>query len=215
MGILARFKAIMASNVNAALDKVNDPEKEIAAYLRSLTGDLGQVKAETASVLADEQRARRVLDECRAETAKLQRYADKSAAEGRAEEARRFLERKETAEAKERELQAAYDQAAENAANMKQLHDKLSTDIGSLTERLEKLKGKAAAAKVQRERNAIGSPMGNADSRLKELEDKVNFEYDEAMAIAELRAGRKDDLDEELERLDRESSTDREARKNE
>ena len=214
MGILARFKDIMASNVNAALDKADDPEKAIAAYMRTLTGDLGQVRAETAAVLAAEQRAGRALEEGRAETAKLQRYAEKASAEGRTDEARRFLERKQAAAAKERELQAAYDQAAANAAGMKQMHDKLSADIGELTERLEKLKGKATAAKVQRELNAAGSPVGGADSRLKQWEEKVNLEYDEAMAIAELRTGKKDDLDEELERLDRETPADGEERKN-
>lgn len=45
MSILTRFKDIMASNINALLDKAEDPEKMIDQYLRNLNRDLGNVKA--------------------------------------------------------------------------------------------------------------------------------------------------------------------------
>ena len=67
MGIISRFKDIMSANINALLDKCEDPEKMIDQYMRNLQSDLGKVKAETASVMADEQRAKRELDECTAE----------------------------------------------------------------------------------------------------------------------------------------------------
>ena len=49
MGILTRFKDIMSSNINALLDRAEDPEKMIDQYLRNLNSDLGKVKSETAS----------------------------------------------------------------------------------------------------------------------------------------------------------------------
>ncbi|MGV2787192.1 PspA/IM30 family protein, partial [Clostridium perfringens] len=63
VGILSRFKDVMKVNVNALLDRTEDPEKTVDTYMRSLNTDLGQVKAETASVLSDERRAKRALDE--------------------------------------------------------------------------------------------------------------------------------------------------------
>ena len=78
MGILNRFKDIMASNINALLDKCEDPEKMIDQYLRNAEKDLGNVKAETASVMAEETRAKRVLDECGEEIEKMQKYAVKA-----------------------------------------------------------------------------------------------------------------------------------------
>ena len=57
MGIISRFKDIMSANINALLDKMEDPEKMVDQYLRNLESDLGKVKQETASVMADEQRA--------------------------------------------------------------------------------------------------------------------------------------------------------------
>ena len=56
MGILTRFKDIMSANINALLDKCEDPEKMIDQYMRNLESDLGKVKAETASVMAEETR---------------------------------------------------------------------------------------------------------------------------------------------------------------
>ena len=71
MGILKRFKDIMSSNINALLDKAEDPEKMIDQYLRDLQEDLRKVKSETATVMAEEQRCKRQLDECDAEIAKM------------------------------------------------------------------------------------------------------------------------------------------------
>ena len=47
-------------------------------YLRNLNSDLGKVKAETASVMAEEQRAKRALTECQADAEKMENYAMKA-----------------------------------------------------------------------------------------------------------------------------------------
>ena len=52
MGVIQRFKDIMSANINAMLDKAENPEKMIDQYMRNLEDDLGKVKAETASVMA-------------------------------------------------------------------------------------------------------------------------------------------------------------------
>lgn len=64
MSILKRFKDIMSSNMNALLDKAEDPEKMIDQYLRNLNKDLGAVKAETASIMAEEKRSQREVIDC-------------------------------------------------------------------------------------------------------------------------------------------------------
>ena len=64
MGIIARFKEIMEANINALLDKCEDPEKMIDQYLRDLQNDFAKVKTETASVMAEEKSAKRKLDDC-------------------------------------------------------------------------------------------------------------------------------------------------------
>ncbi|MEK8127152.1 PspA/IM30 family protein [Paenibacillus filicis] len=205
MGILARFREIMASNIHALLDKTEDPERTIDDFMRGLNRDLGQVKAETASVLADERRTKRALDDCQAEIAKLQRYAEKAVEAGNDGEARKFLERKVPLAEKEASLQAAYDLAASNAASMKRIQDKLISDIGQLEARQAELKGKLAATRVQQRINAAGSSVGGQDAAFQAAEEKVNSAYEEAMALAELRGGQKDDLDELLAQYDRDT----------
>ena len=44
MGILARFKDIMSANINALLDKCEDPAKMIDEYMRQLTEELADEK---------------------------------------------------------------------------------------------------------------------------------------------------------------------------
>lgn len=204
MGILSRFKDIMASNVNALLDKAEDPEKTIDQYMRSLNHDLGKVKAETASVLADEGRACRALNECIAEIRKLQRYAEKSVEAGKEEDALKFLERKAALTGKQSELHTAYELASANAAKMKQMQDKLVSDISRLEARHAELKGKLAVAKT----NSGGSSLGDVNASFDALEEKANRALDEAMALAELRAGvKEDDLDDLIAQLEQDMRT--------
>ena len=44
MGIIARFRDIMAANINALLDKAEDPEKMIDQLMRDLVDNLADVK---------------------------------------------------------------------------------------------------------------------------------------------------------------------------
>ncbi|MBJ8192294.1 PspA/IM30 family protein, partial [Bacillus cereus] len=85
----------------------------------------------------------------------------------------------------------SYDLASTNAVNMKQMQEKLVSDMGQLEARRAELKGKMAVAKAQQTLNSMGSK----NSVFEVMEEQVNRAYDEAMAIAELRAGTKDDLD--------------------
>ena len=70
MSILSRFKDIMSANINALLDKCEDPAKMIDQYLRQLKEDLAEVKQETAAVMAEEKRTKRLVDDNAAEIAK-------------------------------------------------------------------------------------------------------------------------------------------------
>lgn len=189
MGILTRFKDIMASNINALLDKAEDPEKMIDQYLRNLESDLGNVKAETASVMAEEARSKRELDECAVEIEKFQKYAEKALVSGNEADARQFLEKKQQMESKQATLKQGYDLAAANATKMRQMHDKLVKDIGELNSRRDAIKAKVKVAKTQAKLNEIGSSTMDATSNLAafdRMEEKADRMLDEANAMAEL-----------------------------
>ncbi|SHH39944.1 PspA/IM30 family protein [Sporanaerobacter acetigenes] len=199
MGILSRFKDIMSSNINAMLDKAENPEKMIDQYLRDLNSDLGKVKAETASIMAEEKRAKRQLDECREEIAKMEKYAVKALEAGNEDDARKFLEKKAEFTKKESELTKAYELAASNSTRMRQMHDKLVSDIDELESRRAMLKGKMAVARTQDRINKIGSSIDDSSksiSAFDRMEERVNKALDEAEAMAELNDGKKDDIEE-------------------
>ena len=198
MSILQRFKDIMSSNIHALLDRAEDPEKMIDQYMRNLNRDLGKVKSETASIMAAEKRAKRELDECQEEVDDMERYAVKALKSGNENDARKFLEKKAELSNKLTELDAAYQLATSNSGQMKQMHDKLVSDIHELESRRNMIKGKAAAAKTQKRVNEMTSQMGGAGGSLNafnRMEDKVDQMLDEANAMAELNAGKEDNID--------------------
>lgn len=188
-GILNRFKDIMSSNINALLDRVEDPMKMIDQYLRNLESDLGKVKAETASVMAEEARAKRELDECLDSINKMQTYAEKALLSGNEADARVFLAKKGELNNKLTSIQQTYDIAKANSTKMKDMHDKITKDIAQLNSRRDELKAKMAIANTQEKLNKIGSSingaMGNM-SKFDEMEEKINKKLDTANAMAEL-----------------------------
>ena len=189
MGIMERFKDIMAAHINALLDKAEDPEKMIDQYLRNLESDLGKVKAETASVIAEESRARRALDECNANITKMQTYAEKAVAAGNDADAKQFLAQKKVYTDQLASLESTYQIAADNAAKMRTMHDKLVSDIGQLNAKKDSIKAKMAAAKTQQRINKIGSSAvgaANDMSAFDRMEAKANKMLDEANAMSEL-----------------------------
>ena len=189
MGILTRFKDIMAANINALLDKAEDPEKMIDQCLRNLNDDLGKVKSETASIMAEEQRAKREVDECNADIAKMQNYAIKALEANNEADAKKFLEEKARLSGKLAGLTEAYNAAQANAAHMRDMHDKLVADINELESRKETIKAKLAVAKTQERINELGSSITSANSSIasfEKYEALANKKLDEANAMAEL-----------------------------
>lgn len=191
MGILSRFGEIMKSNINAALDKLEDPSKMIDQTLRTLREDLAQVKKETAAIMADEKNAKRQLDECQASISKYENAARNAVKSGNENDARTLLSKKQTLEANLASLQQNYDVAKSNADKMRQMHDKLAKDIEALEARKDSIKGKVAVAKAQQHVNKIvagGTKSEASISAFERMEAKANKMLDSAQAEAELNA---------------------------
>ncbi|WMJ90385.1 PspA/IM30 family protein [Anaerocolumna sp. MB42-C2] len=189
MGILTRFKDIMSSNINALLDKAEDPEKMIDQCLRNLNTDLGKVKSETATIMAEEQRAKRVLDDCREEIEKMQTYAVKALEANNEADAKKFLEQKALLTNKLSGLQEAYDLSHANAVHMREMHDKLVGDINELESRKDMIKGKLSVAKAQERINKMTSSVASANDSMasfNKYEEMADKAIDKANAMAEL-----------------------------
>lgn len=203
--ILKRFTDIMAANINSLLDKAEDPEKMIDQYMREIESDLGKVKAETASVMAEEKRTKRELDENLQEMEKMQKYAEKALLAGSEGDARLFLEKKAQLASARQSLTQSYELAAENARKMKSMHDKLVHDMESLQTRRAAIKSKMAVAKTQERMNKMGSSIagaGESMSAFDRMEEKANRMLDEASALSELNAPKEGDIGDLMAKYD-------------
>ena len=161
---------------------------------RDLEKDLGEVKVETVSVMAEEKRAKRAYDEGVAEVEKLQRYAEKAVLAGNDADAKVFLSEKAAKAANLESLKGAWDLAAANAAKMREMHDKLTEQLKQVEDRKAAIRAKAAMVKSQQKANEIKSDLGGSSlAAFDALEEKLNRKLDEAEAAAELNT-KKDDM---------------------
>ena len=62
MGIFTRFRDIISSNINAMLDKAEDPEKLIRLMIREMEDTLVEIKTACAGVMAGSKKTARQLE---------------------------------------------------------------------------------------------------------------------------------------------------------
>ncbi|MDL2217753.1 PspA/IM30 family protein [Christensenellaceae bacterium OttesenSCG-928-M15] len=189
MGILSRFGDIISSNINALLDKAEDPAKMIDEYLRKANNDLAEVKKETAGVMAEESRTKRLVDDNAAQVAKYQSLAQKALVAGNENDARVFIAKKQELESVGAGLQTAYAAAHENAIKMREMHDKLVNDINALNARRQAVKAKVAVAKTQEKVNKMGASADKLQGNMgafERMEEKADRMLDQANAMNEL-----------------------------
>ena len=189
MGILDRFATIVKANINELLDRAEDPAKMIDQYLVDLTDSLAEVKRETAGVMAEEKRTKRLVDDNAAEVDRMEQLAKKALSAGNEGDARAFLGKKQQLAAAGAELVKAYEAAHANADKMRQMHDKLVGDIENLKSRRETIKAKVAVAKTQEQVAGLTSGSDRAESAIAafdRMEAKADRMLDTADAMAEL-----------------------------
>ena len=210
MSILKRFTDIMSSNINALLDKAQDPIKMIDQLMRNLNDDLNKVKGETASIMAEETRAKREVDECQSDVNKMLEYAKRAVDAGNDDDARQFLAKKVTLTEKLTTLTGKYEIARNNSLKMKEMYNKLTVQIEELNERRATIKAKVATAKMQERINKMGSSINNSKLSLdsfSRIEEKANKMLDEANAMAELNSKPSDGIEDLMSKYDSRTSS--------
>ena len=203
--ILTRFKDIMAANINSLLDKAEDPEKMIDQYLRNMEKDLATIKSEAAAVIAVKNSAERKVEECKGEIAKMESYAKKALQAGNESDARMFLQKKETLNSKLADLEKERETAVVNAEKMKEMHDKLASDIQKLSEKRSDIKAKLKMAQTTEKINSMTSTSGlngniSAFERMEEKVEDLMKKYDESSDETKNSSA----VDEELEKMKKE-----------
>jgi phage shock protein A len=181
----------MRANINALLDKCEDPAKMIDQYLIDLKENLVEVKQETAGVMAVEKRCTRQYDENEEEIKNFRNLAKKAADAGNDGDARVFIKKYMELEEKRDSLENNKKIAVENASQIRNMHNKLVEDIQTLEGRKAQIKSTMAVANTTERLNKLGDPLSRASSvgdKFIDMEEKANRMLDEAQAKSELYA---------------------------
>ncbi len=189
MGILSRFSEIMKSNINSVLDRAEDPAKMTDQMLRNAREQFAEVKSQTAQVMADAARANREVASCQADISRYQKAAENALISRNDGDAKKLIAQKQKLEEKLKSLQQAADLANENADKMRQMYDKLASDISTLEARKDSIKAKLAAAKAQQSMNKMVSHLPDTNASLEafaRMEARADKALDSARAEAQL-----------------------------
>jgi phage shock protein A len=131
MGIFTRFRDIISSNMNAMLDRAEDPEKLLKLMIREMEDTLVELKASCAGVMANSKKVRRQLEDMHARAKSWEERATLAVTKGRDDlareallERRRYTERTEALESEMVELQDIVEKYQDD---IRQLEEKLGT----------------------------------------------------------------------------------------
>lgn len=190
MSIFSRMKNILSSNVNDALDKMEDPSKMVDQAMRQMAIDLAEVKKATAEVMAQETKAQRRADEQRKEIEKFTQMATKAAQANNIDHARTFLAKKNELEADYVAIEEQLLITKKNAMEVRQAHDKLVTDMQAMQKRKANIKADVAIAKAQ---ETVAGTLSRTSKRgesataaFDRLEEKARTRRDAANAMNSL-----------------------------
>lgn len=129
MGIFTRFRDIVSSNINAMLDRAEDPEKLIKLMIREMEDTLVELKASCAGVMANTKKFQRQVEEAQSRAKYWEEKAELAVNKGRDDlarealvEKRRYAERVEALEQEITEHNGLVDQYQED---IRQLEERL------------------------------------------------------------------------------------------
>jgi len=94
MGIITRFKDIVASNISSMLDNAEDPEKLIKLMIREMEDTLIEIKSSCANAIAGQKKVQRFLDDIEEKEAFWSQKAELAVQKGKDNLARQALQEK-------------------------------------------------------------------------------------------------------------------------
>lgn len=188
MDTLGRIPKILEANINAILDKCEDPAKMIDQLLVDYKRDLADVKRDTAAVMADVKLAEKKLADCDESIARKQKAAENALKAGNEGDARTLIAAKQSLEVTRESLLQNLSVAQKNAEMMQEGYNKLVRNIDELEQRKDAAKAKISLAKAQEQINSTAAKANstvNMDA-FNKYEQKAERMLAEANATAEL-----------------------------
>ncbi len=186
MGIFTRFSDIVNSNINAILDKAEDPEKIVRLMIQEMEDTLVEVRSAAARSIADKKDLNRKLETLEREQSDWEDKAELALRKGREDLAKAALIEKSRVAAGVEALQQDY----------------LAVDDGltKLNDDIAKLESKLADAKARQK--ALLARHKTANTRLQARKKIHDYKIDDAMIRFEQYTRRIDDVEGRVEAYD-------------
>ena len=133
MGVFSRMSDIVNSNLNAMLDKAEDPEKMVRLIVQEMEDTLVEVRSAAARAIADRKELERRMTHAAREAAEWQRRAELAITKGRDDLAKAALAEKKRTEGAQSSLQEQHQEVELGLV-------KLNDDIAALQAKLSDAK---------------------------------------------------------------------------
>ncbi len=200
MGIFTRFRDIISSNINAMLDRAEDPEKLIKLMIREMEDTLVEIKAACAGVMAAGKKTRRQVEGAAERARYWQEKAELAVNRGRDDlarealvEKRKFVQRAQLLESELSELDLL---VAQYQDDIRQLEEKLAAARDK--QRMLVQRHIHAHRKIQAQREIRRMDSSEAIMKFDELESRIERMEADADLV---NYGKTTTLEEELARL--------------
>ena len=186
MGMFSRMSDIVQANINAILDKAEDPHKVIRLIIQEMEETLVEVRSVAARSLADKKELTRKQSKLQAKVTDWQAKAELAMEKGREDLARAALIEKQQSQGSAEQLQSELDVVEESIA-------KLQEDTARLQEKLTEARSRQKAMDVRHK---------SATARLKVKTTHQVERIDDAIAKFDHYERRIDDLEAQVEAYD-------------
>ncbi len=209
MSILGRIKDLLSANINAMLDKAEDPEKMANEYLRQLTNELYEARTSVAAAMADETKLEQKKIQFEAESSQWQSKAEAALRAGDEALAKAALGRKVQAQKLADQYREQHQAQSDQVDSLQEALVNLETRIAETKAKKELIIAKKNRAQTQEaiQRTVRGLGEVNALDKLDQLEEKVDDRLARAEAMAQLEG---DSLENRFRNLEKEQEIDSE-----
>jgi phage shock protein A len=212
MGILSRMKTVLKSNVNAALDKVEDTEKMLDQTVLDMQQQLAKAKQQVAVSIADEKRLERQCKENQAQVESWMEKAKLAVQKGNDELAKAALERKTEYEGLAAEYKNQWEAQKVSVEKLKVSLRELERKIDEARRQKDLLIARNKRAKAQKQIHQTMSGMATnvgAFDTFERMKRKVDEEEARAEAAEEMAVGAEEaTLDRQFAELEKASVDD-------
>lgn len=203
MSLFKRLKDLTMANMNALLDKAEDPVKMLDQYLRDMDEDIQDASAAVAQQIAITKKFETQYKEAEAMVQKRQEDTIKAINAGRDDLAKRALEDKKNHESRMNDCKGQYEAHSATSEKLKNQLVEMRSEFEKLKARRDTLVARANAAKATEQVHSVMSGFGSNSARrgFERMEEKVLGMEARADASKELAGGSAGSLDKELEAL--------------